>query len=239
MKKITTIYLEETLKDKAKGLGLNLSRFLERKLQDYLRNNDPEYARVTGTGNTNYLGLSATLPSENRFLRVPAFAKHKRDYGKWLISRDLDDGYIKDLTNTLTCFISEDLTDIPDNISEMQVIALRNYLNYLVQKSLVDESYANSLKKGLPLKESNPDNFIPSDEMVREAFGKITEKRYQTTFKLLAFSGARITEIVRMLKEFNQSKLTVEGNFAKYQLHYNRGKKHSFFIYFPSSFTLQ
>jgi post-segregation antitoxin (ccd killing protein) len=36
MKKIVTLYLEEALKNKAKELGINLSGFLERKLQEYI-----------------------------------------------------------------------------------------------------------------------------------------------------------------------------------------------------------
>ena len=36
-----------------------------------------------------------------------------------------------------------------------------------------------------------------------------------------------------MVKEYDPSKLIVEEKFAKYQLHYNRGHKSSFYIYMP------
>ena len=36
-----------------------------------------------------------------------------------------------------------------------------------------------------------------------------------------------------MVKEYDPSKLIVDGKFAKYQLHYNRGHKSSFYIYMP------
>ena len=66
-----------------------------------------------------------------------------------------------------------------------------------------------------------------------KAYRQIKEKRFQTLFKLLAFSVARITELVKMVKEYDSSKLIVDDKFAKYQLHYNRGQKSSFYTYMP------
>ena len=88
-------------------------------------------------------------------------------------------------------------------------------------------------KKKLPLRQSKADNYIPSNDEVVSAYKQLKEKRFQTIFKLLAFSGARITELVKMVKEYEPSKLIVEEKFAKYQLHYNRGHKKSFYIYMP------
>ena len=228
MKKIVTLYLEEGLKDRAKELGINLSGFLERKLQEYIRVNDPELPFVESN---NQYGVSQ--PLVNRIPIIPSFSKHKREYEKWLISRKLDDGYIKDLVNTLTRFIREDIIELQDDISEMQSIALRSYLTYLVQKSLLTEEGAKHFRKKVPLRQSKADNYIPTNEEVIGAYSQIEDKRYKTIFKLLAFSGARITELVKMVKEYDPSKLIVNKKFAKYQLHYNRGHKKSFYIYMP------
>ncbi len=138
---------------------------------------------------------------------------------------------MKDLVNSLTRFIREDMYEIPEGISEMQSIALRSYLNYLVEKSILTEEGLKTFKKKVPLKQSKADNYIPSNEEVMKAYSKINDKRYKTIFKLLAFSGARITELVKMVKEYDSSKLIEEEKFAKYQLHYNRGHKSSFYIY--------
>ena len=228
MKKIVTLYLEEGLKDRAKELGINLSGFLERKLQEYIRVNDPELPFVESN---NKYGVSQ--PLVNRIPIIPSFSKHKREYEKWLISRKLDDGYIKDLVNTLTRFIREDIIELQDDISEMQSIALRSYLTYLVQKSLLTEEGEKHFRKNVPLRQSKADNYIPTNEEVIGAYNQIKEKRFKTIFKLLAFSGARITELVKMIKEYDPSKLIIEEKFAKYQLHYNRGHKKSFYIYIP------
>jgi intergrase/recombinase len=217
MKKIVTLYVEEQLIQDGKAKGLNLSKFLESKLREF----------VSGS-----ISLSDKHDS-GMHQTIPAFSKHKRDYENWLISQGLSYGYIKDLTKTLTGFIREAISDIADNITDTQSIAARSYLNYLSQKSLLSDEQVARFKKKLPLKQSKADNYIPSNNEVVSAYKQLKDKRFQTIFKILAFSGARITELVKMVKEYEPSKLIVEEKFAKYQLHYNRGHKSSFYIYMP------
>ena len=218
MKKIVTLYIDDQLIENGKSKGLNLSRFFESKLREFL--------------NIGTEGMSGQS-KHNTIQSIPALNKHKSDYKKWLISRGLSYGYIKDLMNTLTGFIREDISVIPDDINDMQSIALRSYINYLSEKSLISDEQVVKFKKKLPIKQSNADNFIPSNEEVLTAYKQIKDKRYQIIFKLLAFSGARITELVKMMYEYDPTKLIVNENFAKYQLHYNRGTKKSFYIYMP------
>ncbi len=225
MKKIVTLSIDETLKNRAKELGINLSGFLERKLQEYIAINDPDLESINRLGVTQ-LNIH-TIP------HIPAFNTQKKNYEKWLISRKLDSGYIKDLVHTLTKFIREDITQLPEDMSEMNGIGVRSYIQYLVQKSLLTDEEANGFRKKIPLRQSRADNFIPSNEEVITAYNKISDKRFKIIFKLLAYSGARITELHIMLKEYDPSKLIVNEKFAKYQLFYNRGHKKSFYIYIP------
>ena len=217
MKKIVTLYVEEQLIEDGKSKGLNLSRFFETKLREFVR------------GNISILEKHDSGMHQS----IPAFTKHKRDYEKWLISQGLSYGYIKDLVNALRGFLREDISDIADNITDTQSIAERSYLIYLSQKSLLSDEQVARFKKKLPLKQSKADNYIPSNDEVIHAYKQLKDKRFQTIFKLLAFSGARITELVKMVKEYEPSKLIVNDKFAKYQLHYNRGHKSSFYIYMP------
>ena len=62
MKKITTLYLEEEIVNSAKSRGVNLSRFLESKLQDFMKINDPEYARVVGLENAKQFDATGSSP---------------------------------------------------------------------------------------------------------------------------------------------------------------------------------
>lgn len=227
------MYLEEEIANSAKAKGVNLSKFLESKLRDFMKLNEPKYARIADLENMNIFGATDLILSENRFQRIPAFDKHKREYEKWLISRNLNDGYIRDLMNTLTRFIRDNITELPDDISEMQSIALGSYLTYLVQKSLLTDDEAKYFEKNVPLRQSKVDNYIPSNEEVVNAYKQLNDEKFKTIFKLLAFSGSKITELVKMIKEYAPSKLILNEKFAKYQLHYNRGHKKSFYFYIP------
>ena len=221
MKKIVTLNVDQQLIEDGKSKGLNLSGFFESKLREFLNVDSEE----------NVSGQYAR--SGNKTQSIPAFAKHKKEYEKWLDSQGLSYGYIKDLVNTLTGFIRADISVIPDDLTDTQCIAIRSYLNYLSEKSLLSDKQVARFKKKLPLRQSRADNYIPSNDEVLKAYKQLKDKRFQTIFKLLAFSGARITELVKMVKEYDPSKLIVDGKFVKYQLHYNRGHKSSFYIYMP------
>jgi len=60
---------------------------------------------------------------------------------------------------------------------------------------------------------------------VINGYNKISDKRFKTIFKLLAYSDARIAEFEKMIKEYDLSKLIMNDKFAKDQLHYNRNHK--------------
>ena len=63
MKKILTLYVEEQLIQDGKAKGLNLSRFLESKLREFVE------------------GKVFVLEKQNSGIHqsIPAFSKHKRD----------------------------------------------------------------------------------------------------------------------------------------------------------------
>ena len=52
-------------------------------------------------------------------------------------------------------------------------------------------------------------------------------------FEILAYSGVRVTEMVKMLKEFESNNLVRNEKFARYSLNYSRGQKRSYYIYMP------
>lgn len=92
--------------------------------------------------------------SGNKTQSIPAFAKHKRVYEEWLDYQGLSYGYIKDLVNTLKGFIREDFTVIPDDLTNTQSIAIRSYLNYLSEKSLLSDEQVARFKNKLPIRQS-------------------------------------------------------------------------------------
>ncbi len=74
------------------------------------------------------------------------------------------------------------------------VIALRNFINFLEEIGTIDPEFANKLRKPLKVVRSNVDAFIPSDKDVINAYKKFDKERYRIVFKVLLYSGIRITE---------------------------------------------
>ena len=65
------------------------------------------------------------------------------------------------------------------------------------------------------------------------------DERYQTLFKLLAFSGLRFREALYLLNNFNRNRLIITNNStARYPLNLERGTKRAFYAYVPEPFAV-
>ncbi len=117
------------------------------------------------------------------------------------------------------------------------VIALRNFINFLEEKEIITPEQANRLRRPLKTVRSKADAYFPSDEEVINAFNRFNDVRYRIVFKVLAYSGIRITEAEKFLNEFDKRRLMVNGNIAKYPLFFERSSKKSYFVYLPSKFA--
>jgi len=87
--------------------------------------------------------------------------------------------------------------------------------------------------KAIKVKQSLPDLKVPSvDEVLRtlRAACKASEELC-LIYKLLIESGARLSEVVKMLNEFNSNNLKEHNGFFTYALGYVRGSKFSFYIF--------
>ena len=47
------------------------------------------------------------------------------------------------------------------------------------------------------------------------------------------YSGVRVTEMAKMLGEFEAKNLIKMDNYARYALNFKRGQKNSFYIFMP------
>jgi intergrase/recombinase len=115
---------------------------------------------------------------------------------------------------------------------------VRVYLNFLEENELLSGEDADYFRKAIPSRKTSPDGFIPSDEKVREAYSKIESEPMKTAFSVLAASGIRIMELVKMMKEYDRDKLIVNHDIAKYPLNYFRGHKKAFYVYMPKNLAL-
>jgi len=117
------------------------------------------------------------------------------------------------------------------------VIALRNFINFLEEIGAIAPEFANKLRKPLKVVRSNVDAFIPSDKDVINAYKKFDKEKYRIVFKILLYSGIRITETMQFINGFDRSRLMINGKIAKYPLFADRQSKNAYFVYLPAKFA--
>jgi intergrase/recombinase len=112
----------------------------------------------------------------------------------------------------------------------LRKIAIK-FLNYLKEQGISTEN-TDSCKKLLKKDAWSPDNFVPTDNEVKETILKLRED-LKPLFLLFLFSGIRISEGEYLLNNINTLKIQVQNTYYKVSLNYNRHNKHSFFCYIP------
>lgn len=105
---------------------------------------------------------------------------------------------------------------------------------FLLEDEIINEEAAIYFRKALPSRKSNSDGYAPTDNDIKNAYQRIKNERDMLLFQFLAFSGIRVTELVKMLREFDSSNLIIDDKISKYPLNYNRGNKRSQYVYMPT-----
>jgi len=95
----------------------------------------------------------------------------------------------------------------------------------------------DNLKKLVPIPKTKPDNNVPTDQDIKEAFCYFSAMRKDiyTTARIILYSGARARHVVKMINEFDESKLTVLNSFARYSINIENNTKKAYYIYFPAN----
>ena len=171
----------------------------------------------------------------------------RNDFRKWLSKYSKD--YIKTVLSYLDRYLTNrviknqkdilELINSVDRGKRQLCYSLRVFFNFLEEFDLIDKEFLNKLRKVVKIPRTNSDNYIPSDEEVIEAYKRIENEETKIIFKLLAFSGIRISEASKLLSEFDRSKLMINGNIAKYSLSMFRETKNVFYAYMPKNFALE
>ncbi|MDK2795076.1 MAG: hypothetical protein PWQ58_275 [Archaeoglobaceae archaeon] len=149
--------------------------------------------------------------------------------------------YLDKFVNNKIIKSQEDLIEIIENSTSRKniILALRNLINYCEQFEIISQEKALRLKKILKCVRSSTDAYVPSDEEVKRALEKIDRDGYRIVFKLIAFSGLRVLEAIKMLSEFRKGRLMINGNIAKYPLFDDRSTKRAYFAYMPKNFAME
>jgi intergrase/recombinase len=129
----------------------------------------------------------------------------------------------------------EDLTRV--KLTRWQQKGLRKFITYLDDVKGIPDPLGVSTARWLKLikvdkAQSRQKN--ATDKDIIAGYDLIDEK-YKTFYKLKVYSGSRTEHIYQMLKEYDPSKVIVEGEIARYPTaHLAKGDKRTYFIFFPA-----
>ncbi len=177
---------------------------------------------------------------------LPPALKHYKELKKWMEQKGFSSGYKSDIMRYLKPIEKKEIHQISElreivssSSSSMVLTVIRAYINFLLDNEIINEETAIYFRKALPTRKTNPDGYVPADMDVKRAYESIANEKDRLMFKILAFSGIRVTELVKMLREFDKSKLITEGKISKYPLNYNRGNKRSQYVYMPTGLAIK
>ena len=172
---------------------------------------------------------------------LPPASKYTKELDKWMDHKGFSNGYRNDIHRYLKPLENLEIHDISElreiiskSGSSMVLTVIRAYINFLLDNEIISEETAIYFRKALPSRKTNPDGYVPTDNDIKRAYQGIENERDRLLFQVLAFSGIRVTELVKMLREFDSSKLIIDDNISKYPLNYNRGNKRSQYVYMPT-----
>jgi len=169
------------------------------------------------------------------------FKRYQKEYATYLqrVKNNTPDT-IKDELNTLSKY--PDFAT-PDQYLKLkppnswQARGLRKFLNFLDDVKGIEEPLGTRTARWLKLIKipaAKARRKRATDDDVIEGY-RLVLPQYRTFYKLKALSGARTEHLYEMLKEFDSSKVIVEGEIARYPTeHLAKGTKLTYFVFFPA-----
>ena len=209
--------IDKVLLEKAGLYGIDLQTFVELKLYEYI------------TGRESFHKSNSLKYSDI-----------KDDFEKWLknrISEETAERYLNILSG-LDGITVETLSKLYENRPTNNTAkAIRNLVNFLEERGFIDSSTADRIRKIALIKKTKSDKIVPTDDDIREAFEyfrRNLREEYYLIALLTLYSGMRLNQILRMLKEFDPKYLIFKDGFARYEIgHLSMGTKEGFYVYMP------
>ncbi len=163
---------------------------------------------------------------------------------KYMQSKGTSINTIRDILSAAFRLLPEDVMT-PEDLEEIETTKyltrfLQNFFTYLDQKKGVDKLNGYKLtmwRKAIPKPDEGVDEVYPTNEDIVEAY-ILCPENFRPYFQLLVYSGVRLAQILRALETFDENKIVVTENVARYPLGYvSEGKKKGYWIFFPSYFV--
>ena len=115
--------------------------------------------------------------------------------------------------------------------------AVRNLLNFAEEREDLSFEYIAKLRRVLKVKPAGVREVYISDEELIEAYNRVKDS-LKPFFKLLVYSGIRLSHAVNMVKSFDRANLVIKDNIARYPINWlSKGKKRGYWCYMPKEFA--
>ena len=186
------------------------------------------------------------IAEEREFISLKEyFEKYKDEWLRFMEKRGTSKATIRDYISAVEKYLPEDVTT-PEELSEVEKFTkpfnrcLGIFFTFLEEEKDVTEINGFSIKKwrkNIPKKEEEAEEIYISDKELKEAYNNIRDT-VKPVFKLIEFSGGRLSQVVRALHTFDANKIVVNGKVARYPIGYiSKGTKKGYWLYFPSEFV--
>ena len=176
------------------------------------------------------------------------YERERTKFIEWLkrerkISNKLIQNYVSAIDRYLPCNIKtpKELDKTIVNKPKYYIIGVRQFLNYLEDEYEIDSLNGYLLSRWkLKLKSprSKPREIYITNKEIRDAYNSIEDNQTRVVFKLIVYSGIRLTHAVEMMRNFNPENVVVKGNIAYYPIsEIVKGTKRGYIALFPSRFV--
>ena len=118
------------------------------------------------------------------------------------------------------------------NCRDINIKIIIRLFNYLKYKGVPDDVIKSNRKLLLKKNKSIADNYVPTDEEVKQTLSKLRPDLVPF-YLLLLFSGIRISEGKYLLTNISKLKIQTNNAYCKVGLNYAHHNKGSFFCYLP------
>jgi len=120
--------------------------------------------------------------------------------------------------------------------NKWKVKTVRLFLDYLYKTGRIGWEELQKLKSIFKVKRnSNGGDEYPLDvyDLIDKYSMVNNDTLYRLLLEILLYSGTRLSEAVKMIREWNDEKLECFEEFCRYRLKWYRGRKRCDYIYFP------
>ncbi len=179
------------------------------------------------------LGVTSNVERKEIMIHYDGKFRDYLEKDRQLSPRTVDD-YMRYLRKLDGKVINYDLyLEISNN--KWLVKCIRLYLDYLYKKNEISWEELQKLKSIFRIKKRTSINNHRIDEegLIESLYDERLKEEELLLLKTMLYSGIRFSESVKLVNEFDESKIECFQGFCRYELFWSRGRKRCDWVYLP------